>query len=220
MNNKAIQKSRMWKYFTEATVEIIQEEGIQNVTIRKVADKAGYNSATIYNYFKELSHLVFFASMKMLKTYTDEVTVHMAKGKNSYEKYMLAWECFCQHSFEKPELFHAVFIQDLGSQPEKLIEEYYKVYPADLINVPTELKSILFERNMTKRGLSLLDNAAKEGSIKHESVEVVNEMTILIWQGMLSNILNNRTENNSETAAKTTMDYINKIIYHAQLLNN
>ena len=49
----------MWKYFVDATAEIIEEEGLENVTIRKVADKAGYNSATIYNYFSEISHLLF-----------------------------------------------------------------------------------------------------------------------------------------------------------------
>lgn len=218
MTNKSIQKSRMWKYFIEATVEIIEREGIHQVTIRKVADRAGYNSATIYNYFKELSHLVFFASMKMLKSYVDDVTTYMVRGQNSYEKYMLAWECMCKHSFEKPELFHAVFIQDLGNQPQKLIEEYYTIYPADLINVPLELKTILFERDMTRRGLSLLHSAADEGHIKQEDVEEINEMTTLIWQGMLSNMLNNRTEYDSQVAAKKTMHYIEKTV-HSALVN-
>lgn len=59
MKNKEIQMGRMWKYFVDATAEIIEEEGLENVTIRKVADKAGYNSATIYNYFSEVSHLIF-----------------------------------------------------------------------------------------------------------------------------------------------------------------
>lgn len=215
MTNKAIQRSRMWKYFIEATVEIIETEGMHQVTIRKVADRAGYNSATIYNYFNELSHLIFFASMKMLKSYVEDVTTYIARGQNSYEKYMLAWECMCKHSFEKPELFHAVFIRDLGNQPQKLIEEYYATYPADLINVPTELKTILFERDMTKRGLSLLDNAAKEGHIKQEAVEEINEMTILIWQGMLSNMLNNRSEYDSQIAANKTMHYIQKTVHSA-----
>ena len=202
----------MWKYFVEATVEIIEEEGIKHVTIRKVADRAGYNSATIYNYFSELSHLIFFASMKMLKSYTDDVTIYINEGKNSYEKYMLAWICFCKHSFERPDLFHAVFIKDLGKQPDKLIENYYEIYPADLVNVPEQLKSILFERSMTKRGKSFLTSAANEGHIKEESVDEVNEMTILIWQGMLTNILNNRTNYDSQMAAAITMDYITKIV--------
>jgi len=47
-----IKKRRVMTYFIEAANEIIKEEGINGITIRKVADKAGFNSATIYNYFE------------------------------------------------------------------------------------------------------------------------------------------------------------------------
>ena len=208
--------SRMWKYFIEATVEIIEEEGIGQVTIRKVADRAGYNSATIYNYFSEVSHLIFFASMKLLKSYTDDVTVYMDKGRTPLEKYMFAWECFCKHSFLKPDIFHAVFIMDLGDQPEKLIRNYYEIYPADLINIPEELKPILFERSMSKRGKSILQFAAKEGQIDEFRVDDINEITILIWQGMLTNILNNRLGYKLEEAELITMQYIRQIVDNAK----
>ncbi|WP_339251723.1 TetR/AcrR family transcriptional regulator [Sporosarcina sp. FSL W8-0480] len=215
MGNKKIQMSRMWKYFIEATVEIIEEEGIDQVTIRKVADRAGYNSATIYNYFKEVSHLIFFASMKLLKGYTDDVSVYMNRGKTPLEKYILSWECFCKHSFQQPAIFHAVFIMDLDDHPETLIERYYEMYPSDLIHIPDELKPILFERNVTKRGKSLLQQAAKEGQINEQLVDSLNEMTILLWQGMLTNILNNRMDYTLEEAEQKTMEYIQQIIENA-----
>jgi AcrR family transcriptional regulator len=212
VKNKEIQKSRMWKYFVEATAEIIEEEGIDKVTIRKVAEKAGYNSATIYNYFSEISHLIFFASMKFLKTYTDEVAIYMKNGKNPIEQYLLAWECFCKHSFKSPQIFNAVFIMDLGDHPEKLLEDYYQLYPNDLINIPMELKPILFERNMSKRGRSVLEIASREGYIKEENIDAINELTILIWQGMFTNILNNRRYYEPEEAAKVIMKYISEIV--------
>lgn len=212
MKKKEIQMSRMWKYFVDATAEIIEEEGIEKITIRKVADRAGYNSATIYNYFTEVSHLIFFAAMKFLKPYTDEVFTYMEKGENSLEKYMLAWECFCKHSFKNPQIFHAVFIMDLGGQPEKLLQEYYNLYPTDLINIPEQLHPILFERNMSKRGRSVLEAACQEGYIKEENIDGINELTILIWQGMFTNILNNRKSYDLDDAARITMNYINEIV--------
>lgn len=215
MSNKKIQMSRMWKYFIDATVEIINENGIDQVTIRKVADRAGYNSATIYNYFGEVSHLIFFASMKLLKDYTEEVTVILEKGQTYLEKYMLAWECFCNHSFKQPSIFHAVFIMDLGDHPEKMIERYYEMYPSDLINIPEELKPILFERSMTKRGKSLLQLAAKEGLIDESQVDSLNEMTNLLWQGMMTNILNNRLDYSLEEAEYKTLKYISIMVANA-----
>lgn len=216
LGNKKIQKSRMWKYFIDATVGIIKEEGIKHVTIRKVADRAGYNSATIYNYFSELSHLVFFASMKLLKEYTEDVAVYMDKGKSPLDKYILAWECFCKHSLQQPDIFHAVFIMDLGDHPEELIKRYYEVYPAELINIPEDLKPILIERNMSKRGKSILQSAAKEGQINENQVDDLNEITILIWQGMLTNILNNRLDYELEEAELLIMRYIKQFVDSAK----
>ncbi|MGI8386316.1 TetR/AcrR family transcriptional regulator [Robertmurraya sp. P23] len=219
MNKKEIKKSRMWKYFVDSTADIIQEEGLDKITIRKVADRAGYNSATIYNYFSEVSHLIFFASMKFLKSYTDEVAIYMQRAKDPLEQYLLAWECFCKHSFETPEIFNAVFIMDLGENPEKLLEEYYKTYPSDLINIPDELKPVLFERNVSKRGRSVLELASKAGHIKEENIDAINEITILIWQGMFTNILNNRRTYNFDEAATITMNYISEIVRNEKVLN-
>ncbi|MDX5609295.1 TetR/AcrR family transcriptional regulator, partial [Clostridioides difficile] len=44
-------------YFIEAAQNIMENEGIENITLRKVADMAGYNSSTLYKYFKNLDHL-------------------------------------------------------------------------------------------------------------------------------------------------------------------
>ena len=44
-------------YFIEATQELILKEGLENLSIKKIAEKAGYNSATIYNYFENLEVL-------------------------------------------------------------------------------------------------------------------------------------------------------------------
>ncbi|WP_040224980.1 TetR/AcrR family transcriptional regulator [Bhargavaea cecembensis] len=212
MKNKQLQMSRMWKYFVEATVEIIEEEGISKVTIRKVADRAGYNSATIYNYFSELSHLVFFASMRLLRDYVEDVSQYVKKADTPLEQYVLAWECFCRHSFKSPELFHAVFMMDLGDQPERLMERYYETYPADLLDVPEAIQPSLFERNVMKRGRSLLVHAVEAGQVPEEKLTGINEMTNLIWQGMMSAVLNNRLEYDIETAEERTIGYIKEVI--------
>jgi AcrR family transcriptional regulator len=55
LDNKEIQKRRMMGYFLEATKTVIDTEGIFAVTIRKIASMAGFNSATVYNYFENLN---------------------------------------------------------------------------------------------------------------------------------------------------------------------
>ena len=62
-------RKRIMIYFIEATQKLIQSEGIDGLSIRKIATEAGYNSATIYNYFQDLEHLTLFASVCYLRDY-------------------------------------------------------------------------------------------------------------------------------------------------------
>lgn len=203
----------MWTYFIDATEELIRTEGYQQITIRKVAEKAGYNSATIYNYFGELSHLLFFASLKFLKPYIETVTLEMKNTNDPIEKYLVAWEVFSNHSFKNPEVFHAAFLMDLGEHPESLLLHYYELYPADLLDVSEELKPALMERSIDERGRHAISHIIQAGLLNEAQAEELNELTNLIWQGMFTNVLNNRNRYSAKEAHERTIKYIREIIF-------
>ncbi|WP_261384235.1 TetR/AcrR family transcriptional regulator [Planococcus sp. CPCC 101016] len=212
MEKNMLKKRRMWTYFIDATEELIQTEGFRYVTIRKVAEKAGYNSATIYNYFDELSHLLFFASLKFLRPYIQTVTDEMDKTENPVEKYLIAWKCFSEYSFKIPEIFNAVFLMDLGDHPENMLKRYYELYPSDLVEVPEELLPGLLERSLTERGRFAINFIVQEGLLDEDAAEELNELTNLVWQGMFSNFLNKRNHYTAEKAQQQTMKYIQEIV--------
>lgn len=211
--HKEMKKARMWKYFVHAAVELIEKEGIQQVTIRKVADKAGFNSATLYNYFSEFSHLLFFASMRFMKPYTKEISEVLSQQSSStLRHYIKAWECFTRHSFQTPDIFYAIFMMDLGEETDTLIERYYEFFPSEIVDVPVELKPILLERNMHKRGRSFLETAVVNGEISAEDADFLNDATTLIWQGMFSDVMNRRRLYTSEEATRVTLALLEKLI--------
>jgi hypothetical protein len=47
MARSDIQTERMLNYFIDATAKLIKEEGIKNISIRKIAKEAGYTRSTI-----------------------------------------------------------------------------------------------------------------------------------------------------------------------------
>lgn len=65
----------------------------------------------------------------------------------------------------------------------------------------------------------MLEIALKEGYLNEENVDSINELTILIWQGMFTNILNNRKSYDSEEATKIVMNYISEIVLNANLFS-
>ena len=94
-------------YFINATIELMEKEGIENLTIRKVAEQAKYNSATLYHYFSNLDELELFASVKCLDEYMQETLIHKAEGKDFQEWYLGQWRCFCRHSFQRPRIYNS-----------------------------------------------------------------------------------------------------------------
>ncbi len=59
VGNKEIQEQRMRGYFIQAAKEILKGEGLRNISVRNIADRAGYSYATLYNYFKDANELIF-----------------------------------------------------------------------------------------------------------------------------------------------------------------
>ncbi|WP_254119257.1 TetR/AcrR family transcriptional regulator [Bacillus sp. FJAT-29790] len=212
MSRKEIQVTRMLEFFIDATAQIIKEEGIESVTARKVADLAGYTSSTIYNYFDELSHLVFFASLRFLKDYIKELSVYIDNANGPIDKYLSTWECFCKHSFNNPQIFYTIFISNLGTEPNDLLKRYYTVYKSDLIQLPAEIKMLVLENDLSKRSKAMIQKAIDSGELTSRNIEMISEMTILLWKGMLTTILNNRLSYSPEKATEVTMGYIRELI--------
>ncbi len=68
LNEKQIRKSqRVRSYFVQAAKAIILEEGVENVSVRKVADSAGYTFSTIYNYYGSQNELLQEVKADMIK---------------------------------------------------------------------------------------------------------------------------------------------------------
>lgn len=50
---KQRQKTEMWEAILNAALKLFSDEGYDNVTMRKIADKIEYSVGTIYLYYKD-----------------------------------------------------------------------------------------------------------------------------------------------------------------------
>jgi AcrR family transcriptional regulator len=215
MSNKEIQRKRMLTYFIEAAKKIIEEDGLQAVTIRKVADIAGYNSATLYNYFENLNHLIFFASMKYLNEYAESLLSFTVNSKNSLERYLNVWKCFCYHSFNRPEIYYNIFFGEFSNTKlDVSIRTYYSIFPEELSEEARRVFPMLLEDDFNVRDLGYLMPAVSEGLIKEEDSEEISEMCVLIYEGMLSRMLKEPKPYSIDYAVDKTMKHISKAIQY------
>ncbi|HAE91839.1 TetR/AcrR family transcriptional regulator [Tissierella praeacuta] len=210
MTNKEIQRKRMMSYFINATDELIYEEGINGITLRKVADRAGYNSATLYNYFENLDHLLFYAAMRNIKDYALALNTYLIDAKNSMDVFLKVWECFCDYAYDKPEIYNAIFFPNLEKHFEDYVAEYYKLFPEDMVSSDENISTMLLKRDINKRGETTVIGCVDEGYIRPEDANKLNDMTLLIFEGMLKRVLMNKIS--YDDARNNTMDYIKSIV--------
>ena len=192
MDKLNIKKRRVMMYFIEATQELILNEGIENLSIKKIADTAGYNTATIYNYFEDLEELILYSSIDYLKIYLKDLKSEIKSNMKAIEMYETIYKVFVHHSFEKPEIFHTLFFGKYSYKLEKIIKKYYEIFPDDITGQNDITKSVLVEGNIHNRDIPVIKQMIKEGSILEEEAPYIMEAIVRIHQSYLENILQQR----------------------------
>ncbi|GAB6099232.1 TetR/AcrR family transcriptional regulator [Halanaerocella petrolearia] len=209
----SLKKKHILKIFIKATTQIIEEEGIEAVTIRKVADIAGYNSATIYNYFDNSNQLVSLAAVKFINNYIKALPDYIKNADNTLDRFILIWKCFCEYCFKQPKLYYAVFTENIGNQPENLMRNYYSIFPNKVNNHPQELVPMLMEADFAKRCEIAIQPCIDKDYFTEKEAAEINEIIRLIYQGMLSLLINNRVNYSAEEATNKTISHIKRTVY-------
>ncbi|MFL9484122.1 TetR/AcrR family transcriptional regulator [Chitinophagaceae bacterium LWZ2-11] len=122
MKNKQIQEERIKGYFIEATKSILKGEGLKSISVRNIADQAGYSYATLYNYFKDVNELVFECvkdfqqeCVEMVASETKELPLGTGRIKaiaKSYVKYFIQY----------PGIFELFFIEKPTRGQDAILE--------------------------------------------------------------------------------------------------
>ncbi|MCW3465030.1 TetR/AcrR family transcriptional regulator [Chitinophaga nivalis] len=160
MTKKEIQEQRVRGYFIAATKDLLKSEGLKSVSVRNVADKAGYSFATLYNYFKDAKDLVFLCVKDFreeCREYVAERSQNVAAGNRRLKTIVLAYmEYFIQY----PGIFDLFFNEKLADIDKKgdtselvtaLLEELCTADWEHLVE-----KGILTSREATHKKAALL----------------------------------------------------------------
>ncbi|MHB8130205.1 MAG: TetR/AcrR family transcriptional regulator [Mobilitalea sp.] len=159
-----LKNQRVKSYFIQAAKEIILSEGVENVSVRKVADKAGYTFTTLYNYFKDLNELLLEVKNVMIK----DVMIH-TQGKLTDKIYDLedikkTNYTYVSYYIERPHVFRFFYLHRFNPEEAATPElpDFEKLW------------------QKTYRGFVM------SGTIKESEVPVVAKTMIYAIHGMLA----------------------------------
>ena len=213
MSNKEIRYKRNRGYFIDATREIIDKEGIEAVTIRKVAKMAGYNSATLYNYFNNVDHLISIALSHHIGTYIETISNMIDEKDSAYDIYCKLWLEYIDESFYLPKVYYYIFFRNLTVDVSDVYKEYFENHPQKLKDLPVAVQKMLTESNAYNRDLAFL--VAEFPHIAEEDLKRMSEMNILIYRSMLYDLQLPGNEDLKEEYIKRYKNYFN---YLTQIL--
>lgn len=171
--------------FISAAREVIETEGLRNVTVRKVADIANCNSSLLYFYFKDVDELVTMASMSYLEKYTKTLAADLKKLDNDYDIFIHTWDVFSFYALNNPVIFNQIFYKEHKVDLKNMIAEYYRLFPAQLDAVNESVKNMLFQGSLAERNMDVLIPLAEKGYIAKDNLDLVNELMLSYFREIL-----------------------------------
>jgi AcrR family transcriptional regulator len=175
-------------YFINAANKIIDEEGIQAVTIRSVSDLAGYTSATLYNYFDNLDHVIILATMNYLEPYSKEILRKIKGLTDPIEIYQTAYDTFVKHTFKHPDIFALLFFANPDEKLEEYAAQYFSLFPEKLPGDSAVATAAARRSNIRKRNMVYLEACVNAGVMTPETAEELNDWAIIIFKYYLEEV--------------------------------
>lgn len=107
MPNLSMQKNELVRNgFLQAAKEIILRDGVDSVSVRKVAKDTGYSYATIYHYFDHLNALLLAVKESMV----EDVAAYFASGDQTpyqtVDDLKRSNRAYVQYYLDRPNVYH------------------------------------------------------------------------------------------------------------------
>ena len=160
---QSIKIQRVKTYFIQAAKEIIVSEGVENVTVRKVAEKAGYAYTTIYNYFTDVNELLKAVKDVMIGDVMCHMQGDMQDKIIDLEEIKRSNRAYVTYYIDHPHIFH--FFYSYRLNPES-----------------TEPELPDFEKHWEMTYGSFVE----KGVIKKDDIRVIAKIMIYSIHGLLA----------------------------------
>ena len=182
------EKKSIMQSLINSAEDIIKNEGISKVTIRKVADLSNVNSAVIYQFFENRGELLVFASLDSLRDYCTQLDqqIHDGNGEKTDEEiYEISWDLFADFSFNAPEMVEILFFSPFSDKLTHHINVHMDLFPEMYENLDGDVREMIKEGNMSRRNLKIL-RPVLEGRVTEEEIRRINDLTVSYYYYLIT----------------------------------
>lgn len=165
--------------------QILTQEGIEEIKIRRLAKELGCTSTVVYKHFQDLEQLIIFASVRFLEGYIKDFKRILKENLNPVELNRSLWECFAGYAFRAVPIFENLFFGKYKESLGDVIFEYYQLFPDEMKDFDGYSVSVLYNDNLLERDFVLLRRGASMGFLTLENARILSELDCYLFHGML-----------------------------------
>lgn len=187
--NQQLKKARIVRIFVNSVNELALFKQVTEITLRDVADQAGYNSATLYNYFKNMDQLIHFAIFDAVVKIWVEASKLNINSEHTLAQYYHHWEAQCKIAFEIPNLFIYFFLVKDKSVVYDCAKQYFEIFPETYPLLSERFISLIDETQFEVKNLSYLDPCVQAGFFLKQDIKIIIEKADILFGGILLQIV-------------------------------
>lgn len=205
--------------YIEAAFNLLERDGLEGVSIRKVADEVGCSSAALYRHFPDISKLVAVASIRFLRDYIEDAAVLSKVDLNPLELNLQLWECLAYYSFRNAAVYENMFFgPNVSEIYSDAAHDYFEEYPEDISGLKDFMYEMFMNATIEDRDRILLDRAVELGMLSPESADYLIKVDSLLFRGVLASVRDLDTHDEDELR-RVTHEFMQLLIrsYMTQL---
>ena len=205
------QKAKNAVCFIKATQELIDTEGLDKLSIRKIAEKAGFHNSTIYLYFKDLQHLILLASLKHFAEYNHTLAEYSRQQRSPEESFFAIWEAFGKTVLQNPPIFYNFFFGKYSQNLTPIIRQYYELFPEEKEEYSKEIESMYYGNSIQERCLQILAPLADHPTVRvtSDNMELVNSIIV----SCLKDLLQQKCKNPALDSQQLNANFLSMLSY-------
>ena len=185
-NDKEHLKQQKRIRFIHAAQELIENEDLEKVSIRKIAEKAGFHNSTIYLYFEDVDQLILLSSLKYFNEYSKALSELSTKDLTPLETFIKIWNFFVQTVFRKPKIFYNFFFGKHSENLTRIMKQYYELFPEEQEEYSPEIEDMYYGQNIHERCLRVLELLiGTDTRVNEETIGLINDINVSYFKYLL-----------------------------------
>jgi len=206
-DRKERERLEMKQLIIKTVMQLFIEEGIDNVSLRKIAEKIEYSPGSIYSYFKdkgEIIHAIHTEGFE--KLYAFQRTLDVIK--NPLEKLTKMGELYMKFAMDNPDYYDLMFIAkgvaakiyekqewDVGQRSYDYLRETVKQCIEQELIIDSDIDAATFAMWGLVHGMASLIIRGRCAMMPEEQIaQIVKGSLNFINKNILSNIKNIKTK--------------------------